>query len=330
MMVTLTKDYHSQKRFDQALTVMRQLPLPFQPTIEEKLKLQIFYNQSLQSKTDNINNTNNNNSSWDSEIKKQSLSPSQAQEEYYKAVLQLLKRYSDRPFIYDIIESLERGKRISEIKLPEPRSLPLSAQSSNSQEDYFSCPEDMNDTSPPLTHLSLNINHRWMENSIPVIKTPSVNSIEDTPLDPLSSDELDYSSDDGATMSTCTVRANNFYSPPDNQNLDRNLLYPSRLPPEAEHALETLQTQVASLNERLEVIQKELNVAHVPKKEFNWKELAINVLKKSAVHLIVMGLIFVQTYRNRPYSYRLLLTQLMLPFYSILKYLLKSIRKLLR
>ncbi|KAJ9068136.1 hypothetical protein DSO57_1031731 [Entomophthora muscae] len=137
----------------------------------------------------------------------------------------------------------------------------------------------------------------------------------------------DDSSDDGASLSTCTVKAYNSSGTLTNRSSHHNLS------PDAERALESLQTQVAALNERLEVMRYQLerrDLTQVKKPSSGWKSVAMGFLRNALINLMVVGFITMRGSQGQSPSKRMLFFQLIFPFSSFLKLILKTMQKLIR
>ncbi|KAJ9050080.1 Acyl-CoA binding domain containing 5, variant 2 [Entomophthora muscae] len=244
----------SKRKFEQALTVMRQLPSNLQPTHEEKLKLYGYYKQSVYGPSPNRKSYLCHPlefAKWEAWYGVRNLSSSEAQEHYFATVIKFLEKFIDRPYIADIVHSLERGRRISEIQV----SLPFTR-------DYCTTDDDSKFTTVEETDSISNFHYN---DSLCLLSSPTFS--HETP------DECsDDSSDDGASLSTCTVKAYNSSGTLTNRSSHHNLS------PDAERALESLQTQVAALNERLEVMRYQLerrDLTQVKKPSSGWKSVAM-------------------------------------------------------
>ncbi|KAI0244790.1 hypothetical protein L0F63_002467 [Massospora cicadina] len=178
----------------------------------------------------------------------------------------------DRPHIADIIRSLERGRRMDEII----GTFHLEGSLCEPKVDP-SLVSDIEGAPSVSSNIQYNDSLRMLQTS-----SFSYDASEEC---------SDGSSDDGC----------------DNSNSPA-----PRLNPEVEKALESLQTQVAALNERLELMRQQLDCKNVsvskPYHSGGWRLTAVGFLKKAVVILLVMAFINVKAYRNgqaptAPYFY---------------------------
>lgn len=340
-----TMESVSQRKFDQALTVMRQLPESIHLSHQDKLKLYGLYKQAVHGicpyylgKSDKITIQK-----WNSWRENQELSQVEAQEQYFLSVIQILSKYTQRPHIIEIIESLERGSRIIAIQSLQPKSLsrPDSLTGQCSSERIW-IEEKCKTFTPDFNYELLHFNGK--PNILQDFSLQPLDYDINSPVDfeTSSSEGPEDFSDDGISLSTCTVKAygKNYltgslqqcrYSPSLSSSQEFTSS-PPRPTNDSDRALENLQTQVVALNERLERLQRELdqnNNTHNLDPS-TWGYSLMRFIRKTFVNMIMSALVTSQIYRNRPIPNFVLLLQLVFPTSSFLKLLFATIKKLIR
>jgi hypothetical protein len=119
------------------------------------------------------------------------------------------------------------------------------------------------------------------------------------------SDDSYASSDDGESLSTVTVRACNHRNYRSPTASDRHDSVDSGLSSDTELALESLQTQVAALNQKIDLLKQDLRQTDVIRapKPF-WQSFTMDWLKTAALNFFVGVIILTQYYRIRSVHHR--------------------------
>ncbi|KAK9762115.1 Acyl-CoA binding domain containing 5 [Basidiobolus ranarum] len=310
-MSTVQPDQFTSARFQKALQIISSLPVDnstLNPTIQERLEFYGLYKQATVGNCtipkppiyDLVAR-----SKWESWCSYKDIKDLDAKEEYVELLVQFLKKFPGIPQAETLVNAFECSRRGSDPEM------------NNVSNEVLAKSESDTDSPVPLDEGDLYSDEDHMAQSGSIIDVPHPNTsydsrksrnysaLADFPDQLLSSHA--YNSENNLGDSSSSLRSSRYlgkaaYSQSLVRSRDdyRDDGGESSSNPEAERALEYLQTQVAALNERIEILRREI-VDREKKKQLE-KHGIKNVIKTIFMHtfidFVIATILFIYFHRK--------------------------------
>ncbi|KAK9761692.1 Acyl-CoA binding domain containing 5 [Basidiobolus ranarum] len=306
-------DQFTSARFQKALQIISSLPVDnstLNPTIQERLEFYGLYKQATVGNCtipkppiyDLVAR-----SKWESWCSYKDIKELHAKEKYVELLVQFLKKFPDIPQANTLVNAFERSRRGSDPEM------------SNVSNEVLAKSESDTDSPVPLDEGDLYSDEDQMAQSGSIVEVPRPNTsyasrksrnystIADYPDQLLSSHQYNSEENNNLGHSSPSLRSSRYLG---------NMAYPQTLVrsgndyrddggesssnPEAERALEYLQTQVAALNERIEILRREI-IDREKKKQLEKhgvKHAIKTIFKHTFIDFVIATIVFGYFYRK--------------------------------
>ncbi|ORX96005.1 hypothetical protein K493DRAFT_337109 [Basidiobolus meristosporus CBS 931.73] len=299
-------DPFTSARFQKALQIISSFPVDsstLNPTIQERLEFYGLYKQAT------VGNCTISKppiydlvarSKWESWCSYKDLEKQHAKERYVELLVQFLKKFPDIPQAITLVDAFERSRRGSDPEMSNVGNEVLAKSESDTdspvplEEGDFYSDEDQMGQSGNMSELSGTYGNK---------KSRSLTNYQgqlfaNPSYMPGNSNHLANSS----SSIFSGYQGKGGYTQPTGRSRDdyRDDGGESSSNPEAERALEYLQTQVAALNERIEILRREI-VDREKKKlqeKHGIKHVLKTIIKHAFIDFVIVAILFTYFYRK--------------------------------